>query len=114
MWYTGTSRHWEAIRDANPTLDVRRIKLGQVIQIPLQFVKSQKPLTPKAVGEIQAKIDGAPQDAALTWREADDANYNYPVRTIQGCEELPNSLVGLHECANRVGRTLKVRTVSSF
>ena len=110
-WYTGTPRFWRDIKAANPRLDERRIRLGQEIQVPLRLVTNTGQLNPQAVAMIQRRITGAPDIQDLAWKEAEDLSYSYPVRTIAGCGDLPNSISGLHECANRMGQ--QVRTVKA-
>ncbi len=43
-WYTGTSRNWQTIKDANPGLNERKIRQGEVISIPENLLKQRKPL----------------------------------------------------------------------
>jgi hypothetical protein len=107
-WYTGTPRHWKDIQAANPTLDARRIRIGQIIQVPEHLVKNQFTITPKAIAAIEHSIAGAPRVDDAGWKEAEDTTYAYPVSTIAGCADLQNSLEGLHECANRIGQQVRV------
>jgi hypothetical protein len=48
-WYTGSSSNWQTIRDANPELDPRKIRIGTTIQIPRELaLRSDAPSKPKA------------------------------------------------------------------
>ncbi len=111
-WYTGTPNRWNEIQSANANLDVRKIRIGQSILVPARLVKNRVPLTAEAIARIERRIAGRGEDDALAWREAEDTTYEYPVRTISGCADLANSLQGLHECANRIGKSVRITPAS--
>ncbi len=48
-WYTGSGRNWELVLDANPGVDPRRIRLGDLIRIPRELLSRQDPLPRSAV-----------------------------------------------------------------
>ncbi len=43
-WYTGDVRNWRAIARANPTLDPKRMRIGDTIHIPEEMVINRKPM----------------------------------------------------------------------
>lgn len=51
-WYTGNAYNWQAILDVNPGLDIKRIRIGEVISIPTNLMIRQtdmpKPTTAMA------------------------------------------------------------------
>jgi hypothetical protein len=51
-WYTGSGNQWQAIRDANPQLDPRRLKLGTEVVIPHELLVRTDPF-PKPGGAAQ-------------------------------------------------------------
>jgi hypothetical protein len=50
-WYTGHYGNWRAIARANPGLNPHRIALGDVICVPPEMMKTQKPLPQKVVAK---------------------------------------------------------------
>lgn len=47
-WYTGASSNWQRIRDANPELNPKKIRIGTTIQIPQAIaLRSDAPPRPK-------------------------------------------------------------------
>ncbi len=43
-WYTGSGNNWIAIARANPNLEPRRIQIGEHITIPVELLKTRKPM----------------------------------------------------------------------
>jgi len=43
-WYTGVAKNWQIIQAHNPGMDVRRIRIGDVILIPRDLVVKETPL----------------------------------------------------------------------
>lgn len=57
-WYTGSGQNWLNIVAANPSIDPRRIKIGETILIPESLLKTREPmpisyLTPKNEKKIE-------------------------------------------------------------
>ena len=54
-WYTGSGNNWLLIVDANPSIDPRRIKIGDSILIPESLLRTREPMPidhlPTGVGE---------------------------------------------------------------
>lgn len=48
-WYTGSGRNWELVLDANPGVDPRRIRIGDLIRIPRELLSREDPLPRSAV-----------------------------------------------------------------
>jgi hypothetical protein len=48
-WYTGRYGNWRAIARANPDLNPHRIVVGNIIYVPPEIMKTQKPLPQKVV-----------------------------------------------------------------
>jgi hypothetical protein len=77
-WYTGSSSNWQMIRDANPDLDPRKIRIGTSIQIPRDLaLRSDAPPKPKATTvakkpsqpvnqEVSGSTSVDPQDSFAT------------------------------------------------
>ena len=43
-WYTGSGQNWLPIVEANPSIDPRRIKIGDSILIPVSLLKTREPM----------------------------------------------------------------------
>jgi hypothetical protein len=43
-WYTGSGQNWLNIVEANPSIDPRRIKIGDTILIPENLLKTREPM----------------------------------------------------------------------
>jgi hypothetical protein len=56
-WYTGNSKNWEIILQHNPGLDVKRIRIGDVILIPQELVVKSDPLPEKLVKGVKKPTD---------------------------------------------------------
>ena len=54
-WYTGDSKNWPAIADANPILDPDRLFIGNNIFIPKDLLKTRKPLPKKFITLFKRK-----------------------------------------------------------
>jgi hypothetical protein len=50
-WYTGRLENWKALARANPNLNPNRILLGNDIYIPLEMMKTKKPLPRKVAAK---------------------------------------------------------------
>ncbi|MCB0332832.1 MAG: ankyrin repeat domain-containing protein [Bdellovibrionales bacterium] len=50
-WYTGTSGNWQAIAAHNPTVEVTKLRVGDVIHIPQEMVIRQEPLSQTFIAE---------------------------------------------------------------
>lgn len=54
-WYTGSPNNWKAILQHNPGLDPRRIRKGDLVQVPRSFMVKDVPMTQKFVASKQRK-----------------------------------------------------------
>ena len=52
-WYTGRTDNWRRIVDANPGLKPEKIRLGQLIMVPMEIVVQEQPLTADAVRKFR-------------------------------------------------------------
>lgn len=43
-WYTGDTRNWRALARANPTIEPKRMQIGDTIRIPEEMVTNRKPM----------------------------------------------------------------------
>jgi hypothetical protein len=43
-WYTGSSRNWKTLAEANPELNPNSIQIGQKILIPRTLAKTEEPM----------------------------------------------------------------------
>ncbi|RIK99980.1 MAG: hypothetical protein DCC75_14165 [Proteobacteria bacterium] len=70
-WYTGDSQNWQRIQAANPGLDVRRMRMGQVIRIPRILVIKETPLPASAIGSTRnpRQPDRQPQEEVVVLDE---------------------------------------------
>ncbi len=72
-WYTGKSSNWQEILSHNPNLDVRRMRVGNVVHIP-RHLMIRDDIMPKQVSEKKEEetLPGqlpTPQDDTLTTPE---------------------------------------------
>lgn len=90
-WYTGSGRNWELVLDANPGVDPRRIRLGDLIRIPRELLVREDAMPRSAV-------PGA-GGAAPRSRPSASANTSAPARaTASAAEDVDSS-------AGETGRT---------
>ena len=69
-WYTGSGNNWRLIAKANPSVDHRRIKIGDTILIPEDLLKTHQPMpvdyrVPKSSKKKKA-LQSPPQPEAVT------------------------------------------------
>jgi LysM domain len=57
-WYTGNVYNWQAILDVNPGLDVRRIRIGSIINIPINLTVKQTEM-PKPTASMKRESTSA-------------------------------------------------------
>ncbi len=62
----GAERHWLAIVDANPGVDPKRIKVGQVIALPVIDGDEARPAAPVAAGTTESNGKAATVKPAIT------------------------------------------------
>lgn len=63
-WYTGSSSNWQVIRDANPELNPKKIRLGATIQIPQSIaLRSDAPPRPKVLPTARKEEPTEPPQA---------------------------------------------------
>lgn len=107
-WYTGSSSNWQIIRDANPELDPRKIRIGTSIQIPRDIaLRTDAPAKPKATTVAKKTTSPAnqdnsdprtndPQDSFATNNNTADSTTTNP----QVAAELPNPPTEYGDAAN--------------
>ncbi len=54
-WYTGKFSNWKALVKANPEINPRRMRKGQIIRIPMELVKTQEPMPKSFVEKYTSK-----------------------------------------------------------
>lgn len=54
-WYTGESKNWEFLADANPNINADSISIGNKIFIPSDLVKTRDPMTKQFVTKYYRK-----------------------------------------------------------
>lgn len=54
-WYTGDSKNWSFLADANPQIDSRNVLAGSIIYVPEILLKKRKPLPKAFVASYYAK-----------------------------------------------------------
>jgi hypothetical protein len=54
-WYTGESKNWEFLADANPNINPDSISVGNKIFIPSDLVKTRDPMTKQFVTKYYQK-----------------------------------------------------------
>lgn len=69
-WYTGDGRNWETIAEANPSLDPRRIDIGDTIQVPDYLLETRDPL-PKSY--VASQSQSRPSDSTKSKQPAEDS-----------------------------------------
>lgn len=53
-WYTGKSKNWKLVADANPDLNPKRMKIGSKIIIPQELLIRKDPLPKSAIVRAKA------------------------------------------------------------
>lgn len=77
-WYTGSGRNWELVLDANPGVDPRRIRLGDLIRIPRELLTREDPMPRSAVpgaggAASRSRPSGSSAVSSAPTRAADSA-----------------------------------------
>ncbi len=67
-WYTGSSANWPLIANANPQIQVKNIRIGNVIRIPENLVVKREPLTQEFLSK-----SGSSGNSQLAKSEAHEA-----------------------------------------
>lgn len=52
LWYTGKGAQWRELQQANPTVDPRRIRVGDTILIPEELIATRKPMPKKFLSSM--------------------------------------------------------------
>jgi hypothetical protein len=56
-WYTGDSKNWSALADANPQIDVKEVIIGNSVYIPAYLLKKRGPLPREFVASFNKKSE---------------------------------------------------------
>lgn len=90
-WYTGDSRNWKVIADANPTVKPTRMRLGDVIVIPRAIVKQDKPLPKDFVSKSVAAVPVVTEQATteIESTNAENAGIQSTPQVGNAPEDLP-------------------------
>ena len=59
-WYTGKFSNWKAIAEANPDLNLKRMRKGNIIKIPKELLRTQKPMPKSFVDKFYKKKEEEP------------------------------------------------------
>jgi len=62
-WYTGSAKNWLSIVEANPSIDPRRIRIGDRILIPENLLKTREPMP---ISNIPPKVEKKKEPLAPT------------------------------------------------
>ena len=92
-WYTGDAQNWTAIREANPGLDERKLRMGDVVIVPAGLVIKREPL-PKNFGSGGTSSGSTARAATRTSRKVEPANSNNSVPS-QSSPLLEEAAVGV-------------------
>lgn len=60
LWYTGKGAQWRELQQANPTVDPRRIRVGDTILIPGELMATRKPMPKKFLSSMYPKKERLP------------------------------------------------------
>ncbi|MFM1848008.1 MAG: hypothetical protein RL417_1482 [Pseudomonadota bacterium] len=66
-WYTGSANNWTAIAEANPGVDPRKLRIGQVINVPEAIAAKREPFGGDFVGQgkkVEESATAAPTQVA--------------------------------------------------
>ncbi len=55
QWYTGESKNWELLADANPNINPDKLSIGNKIFIPSRLLKTKKTMPKKFVSNYHKK-----------------------------------------------------------
>jgi len=59
-WYTGKFSNWKIIAEANPDLNPKRMRKGNIIKIPKELLRTQKPMPKSFVDKFYKKKEEEP------------------------------------------------------
>jgi len=59
-WYTGKFSNWKIIAEANPDLNPKRMRKGNIIKIPKELLRTQKPMPKSYVDKFYKKKEEEP------------------------------------------------------
>lgn len=97
-WYTGSSKNWRKLANANPGLNPNRIKGGNVIMIPSSLLKTRLPLPQKVAAKYtsdyfayKVKEDNEKLTDIARWYTGNSANRNLLARANPDLN--PNHLI---------------------
>ena len=97
-WYTGSSKNWRKLAEANPGLNPNRIKGGNAIMIPSYLLKTRVPLPQKVAAKYtsdyfayKVKEDNEKLTDIAKWYTGNSANRNLLARANPDLN--PNHLI---------------------
>jgi len=100
-WYTGSANNWKRLVEANPGIDPRRIKIGDLILIPEDLLKTRRPMPIEFLSSATDKIKEpapppakqavksdkielfGPIDTETPTSGVDDSDSSLPLETIE-------------------------------
>lgn len=110
-WYTGSVNNWRVILAHNPGLDVRRIRIGDVILIPQDLVVKETPMPERFVeGMLRRRQPDAPEEAAQPRTPVVEEKKPAPVMSAK---ELPLEKLAKPAVEATVGKTLETSAVET-
>ncbi len=81
-WYTGSTRNWRKLADANPAMRPNRIRTGDIILIPPGLLKTRKPMPRKVAARYTpqyfaytVKHDGEKLTDIASWYTGNRGNW---------------------------------------
>ncbi|MCB0338029.1 MAG: LysM peptidoglycan-binding domain-containing protein [Bdellovibrionales bacterium] len=109
LWYTGDISRWPELLAHNPHIDLKRMRLGTKVQIPMEIVQQYKPPTKLDVARMQpkkryAKLMGKPESPRAQMQP-----YQYPVSKLKLCDGFEDTPEGLDRCAEKLARQVEDR-----
>lgn len=82
-WYTGTVKNWKALANANPTLNPKKIVVGDTILIPENLLTSRKPMPFSFLKSSGRKKDIRSSSSIQTSVKSDSPKLFGPVESDQ-------------------------------
>jgi hypothetical protein len=92
-WYTGSGNNWLLLAKANPSIDPRRIRIGDSILIPENLLKTRDPMPISSVSISSEQKNNSPASSSESPPSAENVELFGPIDTdIQtGAREITES-----------------------
>ena len=86
-WYTGESKNWEFLADANPNINPDSISIGNKIFIPSDLVKTRDPMTKQFVTTYYQKPKKKEVPSNSTKLRKKEAPEKADTEPVPNCED---------------------------